>query len=179
MTNESEVIAMEPSPQAGGDAGADRIILANDTIKSYVIASMALGMVPMPIFDLVALIGVQLKMVHSLCHQYDVNYSKNIGKSLISSLVAGVLPLTATIALSSMLKIIPGFGSLASGASVALFGGALTYAIGIVFVHHFESGGSLLDFNVAKYRERFKKAVAEGKSVASSLRTQTTAASTQ
>jgi uncharacterized protein (DUF697 family) len=142
---------------------------ADSTIKNYVISSMVVGMVPMPVFDLAALIALQLKMVHNLCQQYDVEYKKNLGKTIIGSLVAGLVPITATIAMSSVLKLIPGFGSLASGATVSVLGGALTYAVGRVFVRHFESGGTLLDFDVAKYRARFKKDVEEGKSVAKDL----------
>lgn len=170
MTKDTSSDELEQPAIAAGDADLARFNRAGATVKGHVIASMALGLVPVPVFDLVALMGVQLKMVHSLCKQYDVKYTKNIGKSLIGGLIAGVLPITATVTLSSMLKVIPGFGSLASGASVAILGGALTYGIGRVFVHHFESGGTMLDFSVAKYRDRFKKEVENGKSVAADLR---------
>ena len=176
MVDEPSSAEKEESATAASNTDLARFDRANSTIKNHVIASMTLGMVPLPVFDLVTLMGVQLKMVHSLCKHYDVEYKKNIGKSLIGGLVVGVLPVSATLTLSSMLKLIPGFGSLASGTVVAILGGALTYGVGKVFVQHFESGGTLLDFSVAKYRKRFEKAVDEGKSVASDLRGEADAA---
>lgn len=143
---------------------------AHGIIKNYVISSMAVGLVPVPMFDLVGLLAVQLKMLHSLADHYEVPFSQNLGKSLVTSLVGGALPITLTVAASSMLKWIPGVGTLAGGASVSVLSGAVCYAVGKVFVQHFESGGTLLDFNPESMRAIFQQELEEGKAAAQNLK---------
>ena len=42
------------------------------------------------------------------------------------------------------------------------FSGAVTYAIGKVFVQHFEMGGTLLDFNPEKVKKYFREQYEQG-----------------
>ena len=141
-----------------------RIDNANSVMKNYVIISMGAGLVPIPIFDVVALAGIQLKMLHSLTKFYHVEFSQNVGKSLIASLLGGILPTTAGISLASVVKVIP--VSLGIGmASTAVLGGAITYAVGKVFIQHFETGGTLLTFDPKAMREHFAREFEEGKQV--------------
>jgi len=143
---------------------------SSSIIKSYVIAAMGLGLVPIPVVDVVGLMAIQLKLVHGLANHYDVKFSEHLGKSLITSLIGGALPISATMAAASLVKAIPGVGSLIGGASVAVLGGAVTYGVGRVFMLHFESGGTLLDFNPASMRELFQSEMEEGKTVAEDLK---------
>jgi len=145
------------------------LIEADSTIKNYVIAAMALGLVPVPVFDIVAIVALQLKMIHALTRIYGVTFTENVAKSLVLSLIGGILPVTAAASLASMIKVVPFAGSLVGSASVCILAGALTYAVGKVFMQHFESGGTLLDFSPAKVRELFRKEFARGKDVASDL----------
>ena len=48
--------------------------------------------------------------------------------------------------------------------------GASTYAVGKVFVQHFEMGGTLLDFDPTKTKEFFAREYKEGQKVAADLR---------
>src|SRR5262249_52323614 len=68
--------------------------------------------------------------------------------------------------LGSAAKMIPFVGPLVGGLSMPLFSGAATYAIGQVFIQHFETGGTLLDFEPEKVREHFRREFAEGQGVA-------------
>ena len=162
-------------PESVSEAAAEgdidlRSSQATDTIKKHVIVVMGASLVPIPLFDLVALTGVQLKMLHSLSKLYEVPFSKNLGKSLITSLLGGVMPTSAAITLSSLAKAVPGLGTATGMISVSLLGGATTYAIGSVFMQHFESGGTLLDFDPKKMREYFAEKLQEGKEVAAKLK---------
>jgi len=47
--------------------------------------------------------------------------------------------------------------------SMAALGGAGTYAVGKVFIEHFESGGTFLSFDPDKVREKFKALFEKGK----------------
>ena len=127
---------------------------------------MALGLVPVPVFDMVAVVATQLKMIHALSRVYGVKFTENIAKSIVLSLIGGILPVGAAASVGSLLKTIPGLGSLAGSASVSLLAGALTFAVGKVFVQHFESGGTLLDFDPSKVRDRFREEFQRGKAAA-------------
>jgi uncharacterized protein (DUF697 family) len=149
---------------------------ASNIIKKHVIVAMGASLVPIPLFDLVALTGVQLKMLHSVAKLYEVPFSKNLGKSSIASLLGGVMPTSTAMTLASLAKAVPGLGTATGMISVSLLGGATTYAIGSVFVQHFESGGTLLDFDTKKMRAYFSVKLKEGKEVAANLKPDTTQA---
>ena len=55
---------------------------------------------------------------------------------------------------------------LFAGAETAYVGGATTYAVGKVFIEHFESGGTFLDFDPEKMRDHFQELYEEGKQLA-------------
>ena len=164
----------EPQPESTQETAETDIDLrsnqANNIIRNHVIGVMGATLVPIPLFDLVALTGVQVKMLHSLAKLYDVPFSKNLGKSLIVSLLGGVMPTSAAMTLASLAKAVPGLGTATGMISVSVFGGATTYAIGSVFMQHFESGGTLLDFDPKKMREYFAGKLEEGKEVAAKLK---------
>jgi len=143
--------------------------LAADAIEKYVVASVAAGFIPIPLADMAALIGVQMKMLHSLSGIYEVPFSKDIGKSAIASLVGGVIPVSSAPMLSSLIKAVPIIGQMAGSLSAAALGGAATYAIGQVFVQHFEMGGTLLDFDAEKMKQSFAEEYEKGKAYASNL----------
>jgi uncharacterized protein (DUF697 family) len=142
---------------------------AGNIIKKHVIVVMGASLVPIPLFDLVALTSVQLKMLYSLTKSYEVPFSKNLGKSSIASLLGGVMPTSSAMALASLAKAVPGLGTATGMISVSVLGGATTYAIGSVFMQHFESGGTLLDFDPKKMRAYFSGKLEEGKAVAATL----------
>jgi uncharacterized protein (DUF697 family) len=143
---------------------------AGNLIKKHVIVVMGASLVPFPLFDLLALTSVQLKMLHSLAKLYEVPFSKNLGKSAIVSLLGGVMPTSTAMTLASLAKAVPGLGTATGIITVSVLGGATTYAIGSVFAQHFESGGTLLDFDAKKMRAYFSSKLEEGKGVAADLK---------
>ena len=164
----------EPQPESVQAAAEQDLELrssqASNLIRKHVIAAMGASLVPVPLFDLVALSGVQLKMLHSLAKLYEVPFSKNLGKSSIASLLGGVMPTSTAMTLASLAKAVPGLGTATGVITVSVLGGATTYALGSVFVQHFESGGTLLDFDAKKMRAYFSNKLEEGKGVAADLK---------
>lgn len=136
---------------------------ANAIVKKYMLAALVPGLVPLPLIDLAALAGIQLKLVHSLAKLYDVEFSEQLGKSLIASLLGGGIPVSLSANLASLIKGLPLVGTVAGGISVAVCGGASTYAVGKVFIQHFESGGTLLNFDPQQMRDYYTRHLKEGK----------------
>jgi uncharacterized protein (DUF697 family) len=151
---------------------AERSAWVESTIKNHVIVAMSLGLVPIPMFDLALLIGNQVAMVNALSTLYEVPFKENVVKSIIISLVTGIAPVIGIMGLSVGIKLLPGIGSLFGSGSVAVTGGAVTYAVGQVFAKHFESGGTLLTFDVNAMREAFKKEFKEGQQAAANVEAQ-------
>ncbi|MCK5718566.1 MAG: DUF697 domain-containing protein [Thiomargarita sp.] len=140
-----------------------RITEAHDIVGMYSSGAMIAGLIPLPIIDMAALTGVQLKMLHSLSEQYEVEFSKDLAKPIIAALLGGALPITAAGSMASAIKIIPFIGQAAGMVSMSLLGSAATYAVGKVFIEHFESGGSFLTFDPQQMQEKFKKHLEEAK----------------
>jgi uncharacterized protein (DUF697 family) len=117
-------------------------------------------LIPLPIVDIVAVGGVQLEMLRRLSDIYGVPFVENRGKSLIASLAGSLLPAstatTTAMGVTSALKSIPGIGTAISAFTMPVFSAGATYVIGKVFIQHFASGGTLLDFNPPDYREFIK-----------------------
>lgn len=150
-------------------AESERVLKANNLVKNYVITSMGLGLVPLPAFDLVALFGVQVKMVHGLAQDYEVPFKQEAVKSVVMSVLSGAIGVAGVMGIASLTKSFPVVGSLAGGATISVLSGAATYAMGRVFIQHFEQGGTLLNCDVKKMREHFKRELKEGKEVAEGL----------
>lgn len=154
---------MEPDTLATHDLNAKAIV------KRYMLWSMGAGAIPIPVIDLATITGVQLKMLAELAREYGVPFREDRGKAVISALIGGVGSGALAYGLvGSMLKAVPLFGSLLGVASVPVTAGAATYALGNVFLQHFASGGTFLDFDPARVRAHFAEQVEEGKRVATS-----------
>jgi uncharacterized protein (DUF697 family) len=138
-------------------------------VRRHVYGAMALGLVPVPIIDVVGLTALQLNLVNSLSKAYGVNFQANLVKPIIGSLVGGVLPVAVTPIFASLIKAIPVIGYTAGAASLSLLGGAATYAIGRVFSKHFASGGTIHTFDAEAAKAAFKEEFESGKKVAGSL----------
>jgi len=146
---EVKTSAVKPSQEAD----AMRIVYA------YTGWTAGASLIPVPFVDLAGVTLVQLKMLHSLSELYEVPFSRSAAKATIGALIGtgGAFMLGPTA--GSMLKMIPGIGSIAGALAVPAAATAATYALGKVFIQHFESGGTFLDFNPEEVRQYFNEQV--------------------
>lgn len=144
-----------------------RFAKASEIVKRNMLWATGAGVLPVPVLELVAITAVELKLVKELADLYGAGYRKDLAKAAVLSLIGslGSVTLGKMIAMSS-LRAIPVFGHAVAVASVPALSAAVTYAIGKVFVAHFEAGGSLLEFDSAKVREYFRSEFANGIKVA-------------
>ena len=133
------------------------------TVKSYMWLSGGAGLIPFAYVDWVAVSGLQLKMLADISKIYDVPFHENLGKAAIGSLAGYIVPAAAAFGpLGFVLKSVPVLGSLAGAPAMAVFAGAYAWALGNVFIQHFESGGTFLDFNPDEVREHYRSQLAGG-----------------
>ncbi|MGB3918581.1 DUF697 domain-containing protein [Thiothrix litoralis] len=145
-------------------------IAANNIVKNHMIASIALGLVPVPLFDLAALITTQMNLLRSLSEHYGVGFDDSSSRPLMISLIGGSLPVLGVLGLSSFAKLIPGVGTLIGSASLSISAGAVTYAVGQTFIMHFEAGGTLDDFEPKQAQAFFKREFDKGKAFVKEVR---------
>jgi uncharacterized protein (DUF697 family) len=143
------------SEPAVSDAARDQ--KANDLVNRYTAWTAAAGIIPIPIVDMLAVGGLQFQMMRQLAAIYDVEFSENLGKSSIAAVVGALIPAgaapVAAMGVASALKFIPIVGTTIASVTMPALSAGATYAIGRVFILHFASGGTLLDFNPREYRE--------------------------
>ncbi len=131
----------------------EREQLAAKLVNRFALWSGAAGLIPVPVVDIVTVAGVQLQMLRRISQVYGIAFSENRGKALIASVAGSLIPASSGLGAASALKAVPIFGTLTSGLVMPVLSAGATYAIGKAFIHHFESGGTLLDFNPPDYRE--------------------------
>ena len=143
------------------------------TVKNYMWWSMGAGLIPVPFVDLVAVSGVQLKMLAEISKIYGVQFQESRGKAVIGSLIGSIVPGVISFgSVGSLLKAVPLVGALVGAPSMVLFCGASAWALGKVFIRHFESGGTLLTFDPEEAKEHFKEQFEEGRKMASTMKTE-------
>lgn len=137
---------------------------AAQVISSAVKWSAAAAVVPLPYVDLIALGTVQVKMVRDLAGVYGVDANTEMVQGVISALLGSLAPAAISGSLvGSSLKLIPGGGTLIGSAGLAAFGAAATYAIGKIFVAHFDKGGTVASFSAEAVEADLKKEFAAAK----------------
>jgi uncharacterized protein (DUF697 family) len=154
-------MSQEPIESASAPkTDAERDQEASQLVDRFSLWSGAAGLVPVPLIDIAAVAGVQLQMLRRLSEIYGVPFTDNRGKSIIASLAGSVLPAsTATstaITFGSLVKGVPLVGTTIGALTMPALAIGATYVIGKVFIQHFASGGTLLDFNPPDYREFIK-----------------------
>jgi len=135
----------------GKEAAAMRLV------REYMGWSTGAGLIPLPLFDVAAIVLVELKMVHSLADLYGVPFSRSAAKSVIGALVGGGGTYILAAPVASLVKAIPVVGTLAGAITEPAIAAAATYALGKIFIQHFESGGTLLDFNLRTARRQYEQ----------------------
>jgi uncharacterized protein (DUF697 family) len=158
---------------AAADAAIKRL-KADVVITRHVAVAAGAGLIPLPVVDFAAVSTVQLTMLALICNIYHQPFSKEAVTSIIGSLAGGAITGNPTLSLAARLKFIPVFGALAGLIVTPVLAGATTYALGKVFVHHFESGGTVLTFEAKKLKEYMQKSLQEGKKLIPHWNTQAT-----
>jgi uncharacterized protein (DUF697 family) len=146
----------EASPDATETPPDDRRARAAKLVERFSLWSGAAGLIPVPFVDLAAIGGVQIQMLRRISRIYSVPFAENRGKALIASLAGSMIPASSGIGVASIVKSVPFVGTAISGIVMPVLSAGATYAIGMAFIQHFASGGTLLDFNARDYREFIK-----------------------
>jgi uncharacterized protein (DUF697 family) len=161
------------APKSDVSSDVSKEQAAEQIIKHNLLWSVGAGIIPVPILDAAATAAVQIRMLKQLADLYEVPFREDRIKNICSSLVAGLgAPVVGSAVGISAIKFVPVLGPMVALLAMPASSAALTYAIGKVFVQHFASGGTFLDFDPKTVREHFAKQYEEGKLAASKAKTE-------
>lgn len=154
-------------------SGESRTQKAQQLVRNHMLVAMGVGLIPIAVVDVAAVTGVQFKLIKSLAELYEpaVHFSDQKVYAAVGALTSGVgVSWAVRPTLLSALKLIPYVGTYAGMATLPLVAGASTYALGKVFITHFEAGGTLLSFEPEKMKAYYKKFYTEGQEVAAAAK---------
>jgi uncharacterized protein (DUF697 family) len=133
---------------------------ANALVRRKTLYAAGAGLIPIPILDVATLLGVQVTMIKQIADIYEVehNYKKKWFGDIITALVGDL----ATVGVVSAVKAIPIVGTVIGIFTSPLTSASATYALGRVFIQHFDQGGTLLDFDPVTSRKLFNEEYKRG-----------------
>ncbi len=153
---EIKVEAPKPQPLSGSVEERERLVEAEAIVRRNTLWAVGAGIIVIPGVDILAASAVQVKMLKNLSDLYRVKFSEDAAKKLVASLITGLGGVGVGAAASSLVKLIPGVGTVLGLLTTPAVNAAATHALGRVFIMHFESGGTLLDFDPKGMRNHFQ-----------------------
>jgi uncharacterized protein (DUF697 family) len=149
--------AMAPEPARLDESHADssrggldserRKSLARAIVERHAAYSAVGGIIPLPIANIASVTAVIVRMVKVLSDLYGVPFERDRARAIVVGLMGGAMPTgLAAATASTLVYLIPGSNliGLAVSSVTAI---ACTRSIGLIFVEHFESGATLVDFH--------------------------------
>jgi uncharacterized protein (DUF697 family) len=125
---------------------------AKQIIMAYSKYTVGTGLLPVPVLDMIVIKKIGLKLLKKLCILYGVEFLKQEGKTKID-----ILTKEASKGLwkASLFKFVPVIGLPGGGITMLCKAGRVTYGVGMVFIQHFEAGGTLTDFDPLEFNPFF------------------------
>lgn len=138
---------------------------ADSTIRNHTGFAMAAAVIPVPIADLGAITLVETDMLRALTKIYGLKWSDGFGKQAVGIAAAVTI---GTGIWASVLKFIPGMGTMFGGTIQMTIAGTVCYALGKAYQKHLETGGEVFDKET--FEAEMKGHMKEGKKVAKDLK---------
>ena len=113
----------------------DMLTKANNVVDGFAVTTGATGAIPIPFADAPLLIAQQVAMMGAINAVFQIKVGKDILKSLAMAAigVSGATVIGRTVA-TSLIKMIPGAGTIMGGAASAATAAALTLALGKAYI---------------------------------------------
>lgn len=139
---------------------------AEGIIRYHTFLSMGAGAIPIPLADLTAVLALQMDMIKQLSEVYEMDYLDLSGKAFITSVTGSVAARMG----ASLIKFIPGVGSIVGAVSMSIMSGASSYAVGKVCANYFENNINLNDIDPETAKRMFEEEFKKGKKVAKEMK---------
>ena len=130
----------------------------NKIIRKSVYAAMGIGIVPIPFFNLAAVTTSSIVMIKRLSELYGVEFKEGVARKIVTAVIGAGVGVLASGPVESVVSAIPLIGLPLSIATKPALNGMTTYALGRMFVTHFEEGGGFVSVNMEAMKDSFSSA---------------------
>jgi uncharacterized protein (DUF697 family) len=163
---EDQSEAFKPVPNISPENPTfDFITLAKveEIIKNRSLLSAGIGIIPVPVVNLLSVMAIQINMVQDITRLYNVEVKKSWIKNIISSVLGGLATTGLSGVAAGSLVAVPLVGTSLAVLSAPALNGLTTYAIGYMFVRYFESPDGILKTNFKALGDWFKEGFKDGR----------------
>lgn len=148
-----------PPERPDHDSAADKII------RDHVVWSLGAGLIPVPFADIAAVTAIQMDALQQLARLYNVAITEATGKRFVTALTGGAVARVG----ASLIKALPGVGSIIGGLSMSALSAASTYAVCQVAANHFKTKGDFFELDLDFAKKAYHEALEKGKQFVKSL----------
>jgi uncharacterized protein (DUF697 family) len=137
-----------------------RATAASSIVRKYALGSGGAGLITAPFLGMAALTALHLALIRDLSKLYEVEFSKESARAILLALAAAFVPGWVGFGLQkTILQRLPLVTGVVGWVAMAGMSAVVTYGLGKVMIEHFESGGTLTDFDVKRMHHAFLRAV--------------------
>jgi len=140
---------------------------AASILNKYALASGGAGLITAPFLGMAALTGVHLALIRDLSKLYEVEFSKESARGILLALGVAFVPGWLGFGLQkTILQRLPLMTGVVGWVAMAGMSAVVTYGLGKTLIEHFESGGTLHNFDVKRLHEAVRHLVGSTKPAA-------------
>ena len=138
---------------------------ADQIVRDSMLYTMGGSAIPVPLIDLAAVTFLQIDMLEKLALLYTADYSRVTARMTVRALLGTV---TGRFT-ASLIKLIPGVGTLTGGVAQVAMSAASTYAVGNLAIENLETNGTLFGDDLEAAKKIFEEKFKEGQTVAEEM----------
>ncbi len=143
---------------------------AEQLINRNILIAVGCGLLPMPLVDAAGVATIEIVMIGELAKIYGFPFPNRLALiKMFLSVVGSIGSIYVVSHSRSALTTIPLIGYLASATVYSMANGVAVFAVGKVFQHHFESGGTLLSLDKKSTKKLYHSEYQRGKLVVPQL----------
>jgi uncharacterized protein (DUF697 family) len=125
-----------------------RRIAAMRIVYRYMTISAGAALIPFAGVDVLALAGIHVALIKELCEHYDIDFNEHTARNVFIGVAGSIVPGTVGSILGrKFLGMLPVTGAVFGWALMSAGSAAFSYGIGLLFIEHFEGGGTLLSMD--------------------------------
>jgi uncharacterized protein (DUF697 family) len=144
--------AAVPEPSIENYKAMLRRARARELIERHAKYAAVGGLIPLPIVDVAGVTAIIVRLARQLARLYAVPERRDTTRAIVLGLMGGIAPVgIGAIATAGFMRFVPA-AYLLSMAVTSIAAAACTRSIGLIFLEHFESGGTLLDFKGERHK---------------------------
>ncbi|MBF0276130.1 MAG: hypothetical protein HQM13_00005, partial [SAR324 cluster bacterium] len=136
---------------------------AEKIVKKYILLSGGAGLIPIPLFDQIVIGSLLVKMTFDLGQLYEVKITRFRSKAIITAILGGAhAEWIPRFIMRGLILFAPGINVVGMMVLRPAFAGAITYAVGNIFIKQFEAGHTLENFDQKQAKKDFGEQIKAG-----------------